>query len=141
MTSENPNIRYPITIEDKELEVLTITSIQTLKCGNKKCGNEEVFNLVKDSIDGVIKKEVVNNLLDILVQNQSVKRNKIGNLECLSIPKETLQVSNKLLTCGQKSVDSSQKIVESSQLIEDSSYATVETLYSETFTQSTLKVL
>ena len=136
MTSENPNIRYPITIEDKELEVLTIASIQTLKCGNKKCGNEEVFNLVKDSIDGVIKKEVVNNLLDILVQNQSVKRNKIGNRECLSLPKKTSQVSHELLTSGQKSVFSSQTTVESTQLIEDSSQATVETLRSEIFTQS-----
>ena len=130
-----------MTSVDKELEMLIIASTQTLKRGNKKCENEEVLNLVKDSIEDVIKKEIFNNLLDILVQNQSVKRNKIGNRECLSIPKETLQVSNKLLTCGQKSVDSIQKIVESGQLIEDSSYATVETLYSEKFTQSTLKVL
>ena len=130
-----------MTSVDKELEMLITASTQTLKRGNKKCENEEVLNLVKDSIEDFIKKEIFNNLLDILVQNQSVKRNKIGNRECLSIPKETLQVSNKLLTCGQKSVDSIQKIVESGQLIEDSSYATVETLYSETFTQSTLKVL
>ena len=52
------------------------------------------FNLVKDSADGVIKKEVFNNLLDILVQKQSIKKNKIGNRECLSLPKETLQVSD-----------------------------------------------
>ena len=54
----------------------------------------------------------------------------------MSLPKETLQVSNELLTSGQKSVDSSQTTVESSQLIEDSSQATVKTLFSETFTQS-----
>ena len=84
--------------------------------------------MVKDSIDGVFKKEVFKNLLDILVQNQSVKRSKIGNRECLSLPKETLQVRRKILTSGQKSVDSSQTTVESSQLIENSSQATVETL-------------
>ena len=84
--------------------------------------------MVKESIDGVFKKEVFKNLLDILVQNQSVKRSKIGNREWLSLPKETLQVRNKILTSGQKSVDSSQTTVESSQLIENSCQATVETL-------------
>ena len=48
----------------------------------------------------------------------------------MSLPKETLQVSNELLTSGQKSVDYSQATVESSQLIEDSNQATVETLCS-----------
>ena len=79
MTSETPDMLYPIAVEEKELEMLIIASIQTLKCGNKKCGNEEVFNLAKDSVDGVIKKKDFNNLLDILVQKQSIKRNKIGN--------------------------------------------------------------
>ena len=59
----------------------------------EKSEKEEVFNLVKDSIDGVIKKdgiikkEVFNNLLDILVHDKSIKRNKIGNRECLYLPK------------------------------------------------------
>ena len=65
MTSENPDMIYPIAIEDKELEMLIIVSIQVLKRGNKKSVNEEVFNLVEDS--SVIKKNVFNNLLDILV--------------------------------------------------------------------------
>ena len=79
--SETPDMLYPIAVEEKELEMLIIASIQTLKRGNKKCGNEEVFNLVKDSVDGVIKKELFNNLLDILVQKQSTKETKseIGN--------------------------------------------------------------
>ena len=80
---------------------------------------------------------VFSNLLDVLLQTQFIKRNKIGNRECLSLPKETLQVSDKL-TSGQKSVDCSQATVQSSQLIEDTSEATVETLYSETFIQSNL---
>ena len=69
------------------------------------------------------------------MQKQSVKRNKIGNRECLSLPKETLQVSDKL-TSGQKSVDCSQATVQFSQLIDDTSQATVETLRSKTFIQS-----
>ena len=69
------------------------------------------------------------------MQKQSIKSNKIGNRECLSLPKETLQVSDKL-TSSQKSVDFSQAPVQSSQLIEDKNQATVETLCSETFIQS-----
>ena len=135
MTSETPDMLYLIAVEEKELELLIIASIQTLKRRNKKYGNEEVFNLVKDSLDGVIKNKVFNNLLAILVQKQSIKRNKIGNRECLSLPKETLQVSDKL-TSSQKSVDCSQATVQYSQLIEDTSQATVETLCSEKFIQS-----
>ena len=81
MTSETPDMLYPIAVEEKDLKMLIIARIQTLKRGNKKCGKEEVFNLVKDLIDGVIKKEVFNYLLDILVQKQSLKRSKIGNQE------------------------------------------------------------
>ena len=110
MTSETLDMLYPITVEKKELKILIIASIQTLKLRNKKCRNEEVFNLVKDSVDGVIKKEVFNILLDILVQKQSIKINKLGNWEYLSVPKETLQVSDKL-TSDQKSVDCSQATV------------------------------
>ena len=81
MMSETLDMLFPIAVEEKELEMLIIASIQTLTRGNKKCGNEEVFNLVKDSVDGVIKKELFNNLLDILVQKQSTKETKseIGN--------------------------------------------------------------
>ena len=46
MTSETPIMLYNIAVEEKELEMLIIASIQTLKRGNKKCINEEVFNLV-----------------------------------------------------------------------------------------------
>ena len=48
MTLETPDILYPIAVEEKEFELLIIASIHTLKRENKKCGNEEVFNLVKD---------------------------------------------------------------------------------------------
>ena len=106
MTSESRDILYSIAVEEKDLEMLIISSIQTLKRENKECGNEEVFNLVKDSVDGVIKKEVFNNLLDILVQKESIKKqtnkqtNKIGNRECLTHPKKALQVSDEFLISG-----------------------------------------
>ena len=60
-----------------------------------KIKNVETAGL-EDSVDGVINKDVFNNLLDILVQKKkkTVKRNKIGNREYLSLPKETLQVSD-----------------------------------------------
>ena len=83
----------------------------------------------------VSSRKAFNNLLDILVQKQSIKRNKIGNRQCLSLPKETLQVSDKL-TSAQKSVDCSQATVQSSQLTQDTSQETVETLCNETFIQS-----
>ena len=73
---------------------------------------------------------------NIIVQNQSVKRNNTGNPEGLSLPKETLKISHELLTSSQTSFDSSQTTVESCRLIEDSNQATFETLCSETFTQS-----
>ena len=74
MTSGNPDTFYPSTEEEKELEMLT--SIRTLKRENKKCGNEEVFRLVKDSIDSDITKEDFDRLLEILIKNQPVKRKK-----------------------------------------------------------------
>ena len=37
----------PQFVDEKELGILIITTIATLKIKNKKCGPEEVFNLVK----------------------------------------------------------------------------------------------
>ena len=64
-----------------------ITSIQTLKRGNKKCRKDEVFRLFRDSADNVTK-ETFGKLLELLIQNQSVRLNIVGNWECLSLPKE-----------------------------------------------------
>ena len=74
------------TVEDRELEIL-IASIQTLKRGNKKCGKDKVFRLFRDSVDDVTK-ETFGKLLELLIQNQSVKLNIVGNRECLLLPKE-----------------------------------------------------
>ena len=57
MTSETPDMHYPIAAEEKEPEKLIIASMQTLKRRNEICGIEDVFNLVKGSVDGVIKKK------------------------------------------------------------------------------------
>ena len=75
------------TVEDRELEILIIASIQTLKRGNKKCGKDEVFRLFRDSVDDVTR-ETFGKLLELLIQNQSVKLNIVGNRECLLLPKE-----------------------------------------------------
>ena len=45
MTSETPIMLYTIAVEEKELEMLIIASIQTLKRGNKKCLKNALMNL------------------------------------------------------------------------------------------------
>ena len=75
------------TVEDRELEMLIIASIQTLKRGNKQCRKDEVFRLFRDSVDDVTK-ETFDKLLELLIQNQSARLNIVGNRECLSVPKE-----------------------------------------------------
>ena len=75
------------TVEDRELEMLITASIQTLKRGNKKCGKDEVFRLFRDSVDDFTK-ETFGKVLELLIQNQSVRLNIVGNRECLSLPKK-----------------------------------------------------
>ena len=48
---------------------------------------DEVFRLFRDSFDDVIK-EAFEKLLELLIQNKSVRLNVIRNRECLSLPKE-----------------------------------------------------
>ena len=88
------NFSYPATLnfstptlEGRELEMLILAFIETLKQGNKKCGKDEVFRLFRDSFDDVTK-DTFDKLLELLVQNKSVSLNIIGNRECLSLPKE-----------------------------------------------------
>ena len=75
------------TVEDRELEMLIIASIQTLKRGNKKCGKDEVFWLFRDSVADVTK-ETFDKLLELLIQNQSFRLSIVRNRECLLLPKE-----------------------------------------------------
>ena len=79
------------TVEDKELEMLIIASIQTLKRGNRKFGKDQVCRLSRDSVDDVTK-ETFDKLLGLLIQNQSVRPNIVRNRECLSLPKENQQL-------------------------------------------------
>ena len=44
-------------VNDKDLEILVIASVKTLKRGNKKCGREEVYRLVNDSLNKNITRE------------------------------------------------------------------------------------
>ena len=77
------------TIENDEVELLIIASIQTLKRKNKRCGRNEVFELVKDSTDDdTVTKETFDKLLNQLINSNSVKLNTVGNRECLSPPTE-----------------------------------------------------
>ena len=78
------------TIENDEVELLIIASIQTLKRKNKRCGRDEVFELVKDSTDDDTgTKETFNKLLNQLINSNSVKLNTVGKRECLSLPIES----------------------------------------------------
>ena len=43
-----------VNIDNKEIELFLIASIETLKRQNKKCGKDEVFTLVKDSFQEAI---------------------------------------------------------------------------------------
>ena len=59
-----------------------------MKRGNKKCGNDEVFQLVSESLENEINREFFEEILKTLIQKQQMKANFYGNRTCLSIPKE-----------------------------------------------------
>ena len=82
---------YPV--DNTELQTLILASIQTLKRNNKKCGTEEVFQLVLESLDSDIDKESFDKILEFLIKNQKVKTSCYANKTCLSIPKED-QIKN-----------------------------------------------
>ena len=71
-----------------QLRTLIVASIHTLKRGNKKCGNDEVFQLVSESLENEINRKFFEEILETLIQKQRVKANRYGNRTCLSIPKE-----------------------------------------------------
>ena len=78
------------TIENDEVELLIIASVQTLKRKNKRCGRDEVFELVKDSTDDDrLTKETFDKLLNQLININSVQLNTVGNRECLPLPTES----------------------------------------------------
>ena len=75
------------TVENHEVKLHIIASIETLKRKNKRCGRDEVFQLVTDSIDDdTVAKETFDRLLNQLINTNSVKLDTIGNRECLFLP-------------------------------------------------------
>lgn len=91
ITSDNMNTSSDI-IDSAKLETLIIATIQTLKRNNKKCGNDEVFDLVSESLVNQVEREFFDKELEVLIKDQKVKSSFYANRTCLSIPKE-LQVS------------------------------------------------
>ena len=81
------NNNAPHIVERKDLETLTVASIQTLKRSNKKCGKEEVFRLVQESVGSEVTKEIFEEWLDALVESHSVKIKHLGTRTCLFLPK------------------------------------------------------
>ena len=86
----NETINFHVNIDDKEIELLINASIETLKRQNKKCGKDEVFALVKDSLEEAITMESFEKSLALLQASNSIKCNIVSNRTCLSIPKHSL---------------------------------------------------
>ena len=74
--------------EDKEIEMLIIASIATLKRSIKKCGRNEVFDLIQSSPDSDITFETFDELLQDIIEVNAVKLQTVGERECLFLPKE-----------------------------------------------------
>ena len=75
------------TINDKEIQVLIIASIETLKHQKSKCSKDEVFKLVKDKTEQNITRDIFNKALECLSESGSVKCSFISNSTCLSLRK------------------------------------------------------
>ena len=78
----------PENMPNEELEVLIMVSTQTLKLSNKKCGKDEVFEMVNNSLEKEISKEIFESLLYQLTEKQYLKLNVLGKRHCMSLPKE-----------------------------------------------------
>ena len=79
-------------------------SIKIFKHRNKKCGKDEVFELVSNSLENEISRETFKSLLYRLIEKQYVKKNVLGKRTCLSLPKESLlnKESNEIVGTGSK---------------------------------------
>ena len=78
----------PALAEGKEIEMLIIATVTTLKRSSKKCGKNEVFDLVQSSLDSDITCETFDELLQDMIEVNALKLQTIGERECLSLPKE-----------------------------------------------------
>ena len=77
------------------MKTLIVASIETLKRKNKKCGKEEVFHLVQESVESEVTKEIFEGRLDALVESYSVKIKLLGTRTCLSLPKSNQDSNSK----------------------------------------------
>ena len=59
-----------------------------------KCQREEVFKLIKDTIDEDVSSESFNKMLTLLIECNSMKRNCVSNRECLSLTKTVANNTN-----------------------------------------------
>ena len=75
-------------IEYENFEILIIASIETLKPQKMKCGIDEGFKLVQDSLQENISRESFDKTLQFLIDSDFVKSNSISNRIYLSIPKK-----------------------------------------------------
>ena len=66
-------------INKTKLQTLIVASIHTLKRNNKTCGNEEVFELVLESLENDIDRNLFDETREELVQNQKVKTSCYAN--------------------------------------------------------------
>ena len=82
-------INSHVNIDDKEIELLIIASIETLKRQSKKCGKDKVFALVKDSLEEAITMKSFEKSLASLQASHSIKYNIISNRTYLPIPKHS----------------------------------------------------
>ena len=74
-----------VTITGNELTLVIITSIHTLKRNKKKCGRQEVHNVVKESVEFEISSEVFTEIINYLIEKKSVIVNTFRNH--ISLPK------------------------------------------------------
>ena len=75
-------------VEGRDLKTLIVASRETLKCSNKKCGKEDVLNLVQESVDNEIRKEHFEERLNKLIKCHSVQIKLVGTRTCFSILKK-----------------------------------------------------
>ena len=86
--AEIPDLEeVPYMVEGRDLKTLIVTSTETLKRSNKKCGKEKVLHLVQKSVDNEITKEHLEELLNKLRKCYSVQIKLVGTQTCLSISK------------------------------------------------------
>ena len=101
MTSSTEDCLNPDLIDGKALETLIISSVITLKQGNKKCGREEVSKLVSDTLCSEICKGLFSKTLDSLTEKQFIKCNITSSPEFLFLPKDS-ELHHRLIQSTQK---------------------------------------